>query len=187
MLKKLFLTATLLLSLSTLHAKEKSKKTQPSSLKIGYANVDYIVTSLPEVEGIMSECESLGKQLNNKIEASMEELRKKEQALEQDAATMNEAQKKKKVIELQQLSKGLKRLQLESQEKLKTKYDSLLTPLYDKAQATIAQVAKEKGYTHIFNANLGGVSVLIYADEGHDISDWVLKKLGINPEKQKAK
>jgi outer membrane protein len=57
----------------------------------------------------------------------------------------------------------------------------LLQPAYDKIQKAIDDVAKENGYTHVFSSDQGGVFILLYAREEDNITNIVLKKLGIEP------
>ncbi|MDX1629935.1 MAG: OmpH family outer membrane protein, partial [Fulvivirga sp.] len=59
-----------------------------------------------------------------------------------------------------------------------------MEPIYSKVGNTIEAVAKENGYTYILNGNVGGVDVVLYADDKNDVSDLVLKKMGITPEGQ---
>ena len=185
MQRKIFLTLVLMLTLCKLHAKDKQPSTQPLSLKIGYTSVEYICQFLPEVKAVASECASFEKQLKNKIEASLAGLQQKVQAFQQGSEAMTEAARNQKKIELQQLQAGFDRLRIESQEKLDNKQADLLKPIYDKVVSAISKVAKEHGYTHVLNASVGGMPVLLYVDEEHHISDRVLKKLGIDVDKAK--
>jgi outer membrane protein len=185
--KRLFLILALMLSLSKLYAKEKFSHIQSPPLKIGYTNVEYLLGFLPEAKIIASEYASFEKQLNNQLGDKLEELQKQAQAFQQGQGAMTEEVSNKKKLELQQLQKKLERLELESQEKLYNKRNDLLQPVYEKITKVIKQVAQEHGYTHILNTNLGGLSVLLYVDEEHNISDLVLKKLGIDSDKEKDK
>ncbi|HAN49662.1 MAG TPA: outer membrane chaperone Skp [Amoebophilaceae bacterium] len=187
MQKKLFLTLALMLSLCKLYAKEKSSHIQPPPLKIGYTSVEYILGFLPETKAIKSEYTSLEKQLKNQLEARVGDFQQKVQAFQQGYEAMTEAVRNQKQLELQKLQGSLEQLQLESQEKLTSKQTNLLKPVYEKITNTIAQVAKENGYTHVLDNNVGGIPILLYADAEHDISDLVLKKLGIDPDKPEGK
>jgi len=186
MQKKLFLTLALLLSLTKLDAREKSPSKQSAPLKIGYTNMDYILGFLPETKTIRSEYTSFENQIKNQLEARMEEFQQKAQAFQQGHEAMTEAVRNKKQLELQKLHGGLEQLRLESQEKLASKYANLLEPIQNKITNAIEQVAKKNGYTHVFNANVGNMPVLLYADEGHNISDQVLQQLGVDPAKAKS-
>ncbi len=184
--KRLFLILALMLSLFKLNAKEKSPNIQPPSLKIGYTNVEYIFSTLPEIKTIESEHASFEKQLNNQLEARVEAFQKQAQAFQQGYEAMTEVVRNQKQLELQQLEGSLKQFQLELHEQSDNKKINLLRPVYDKILNAIEQVAKENGYTHVLNANVGGIPALLYADEEHNISDLVLKKLGIDPDKAKG-
>ncbi|MCU0318012.1 MAG: OmpH family outer membrane protein [Amoebophilaceae bacterium] len=186
MQKKVLLALALTLSLCKLHAENKRSVTQSPPIKIGYTSVDYIFRFLPEVKTIASECASLEKQLRSKVEASLAGYYQKEKAFKQDRDAMTEAVRNQKQLELQQLRGDCERLQLEFQEKLDSKHIDLLKPVYEKVTNAIQQVAEEDGYTHILNANMGGMPVLLYVSEEHHISDRVLKKLGVYPDKAKG-
>ena len=186
MQKSFFLVLTLIALLFGIEAQAVPDK-QVLPLKIGYTNVEYILSLLPERKKIESEYTSFEKQLSNQMQAKMREFQKKAGDFQQGNETMPEAVRNKKQLELQQLQNSLEQLRIESQEKLAKKQTSLFKPLYEKIKSKIKEVAKEKGYTHVFNASPGGMPVLIYASEEHDISKLVLKKLGISPTKDKKK
>lgn len=186
MQKKMFLTLALILSLFQLYAKGKSPRIQPSSLNIGYTNVEYILGFLPETKAIEAEYTSFESQLKNQLDARVKEFQQKVQGFQQGYEAMTEAVRNKKQLELQQLQGGLEQFQLELQEKLASRHNNLLKPVYEKITKAIEQVAKENGYTHVFNANVGSIPVLLYVDEEHNISDRVLAKLNIDPAKVKS-
>lgn len=178
------ITVILLLSVFSLHAKDKSQGAQSPPLKIGYVNFEYILRLLPELKAAKSELASLDKQLNKHMAAKLEDYRKKEEAFKKGSKTADESVIKQQVLELQRLEKSIRQFQLESSEKLDSKEASLINPIYDKVQDAITQTAKEYSYTCVLNASLGRMlPILLYAGEEHDISDRVLKKLGVDLDK----
>jgi outer membrane protein len=187
MKKKILLTLALLLSTAQLYAKEKSISAQPVSVKIGYASMDYIFEFLPETKTIESECKSFERQLKKQLEAKSEEFQQKVKAFQQGYEAMTEAVRNKKQLELRQLHESLEQLQLESQGKLVSKGNELLIPVYAKVKNVIEQVAKRNGYTHILNSGVESFSMLLYVDEKYNISDLVLRELGIDPAEAKSK
>ena len=56
-----------------------------------------------------------------------------------------------------------------------------MEPVYKKVGKGIEDVAKENGFTFILNQQIGGLDVILYGDDKMDISDLVLKKLGVTP------
>ena len=56
------------------------------------------------------------------------------------------------------------------------KSETLLKPIRDKIQAAIDEVAKENGYTYIFDRSVG---IILYAEDSTDISGLVRAKLGM--------
>ena len=162
-----------------------ANKTAP--LKIACANIEYILEFLPETKGIESELASYEGQLKKKLKANVEEFQKKVQAFQQGYETMTEPARNKKQQALQQQQMRIQQEEMEAQANLIKRQDKLLKPIYEKIQNKIKQVAREKGYTHVFNENVGGMPVLLYADEEHNISTLVLKELGVNPDQDKTR
>mmetsp|Transcript_3879 Transcript_3879/g.8752 ORF Transcript_3879/g.8752 Transcript_3879/m.8752 type:complete len:192 (+) Transcript_3879:5541-6116(+) len=187
MQKKILLILFLSLGVNHSYAKTKLDSVQSSSLKIGYTNMEYLLSFLPEKKKIESEYASFEKQIKNQLATSVGEFKQKWQDFEQGYETMTEEVRNKKESELQQLQGDLEKLQIELQEKLTSKHTNLLKPIYEKITQAIEQVAKEQGYTHVFNANVGNLPVLLYADEQYNVSMQVLQKLGVTLEKTSNK
>jgi len=68
------------------------------------------------------------------------------------------------------------KFQQEIQQNLSTKSEDLLKPIRDRINDAINEVAKENGYTYIFDMSVG---VLLYAEESTDVGALVKAKLGI--------
>jgi len=152
-----------------------------STMKIGYADVDYILGQMPEAKQVESELQTHNTQLQNQLQAKYQEYQQKLQSYQQGAANMVDAIRQEKETELAQLEQRIQKFQQDAQSSMQKKSATLMEPLYEKVGATIEQVAKENGYTYVLNGNVGGVDVVLYADSSHDISDMVLKKMGITP------
>ena len=83
--------------------------------------------------------------------------------------------------ELTQLQENLQQLQQDAQVTIQNKQAELMEPVYNKVGKAIEDVAKENGYTFILNQQIGGLDVILYGDENNDVSNLVLKKLGVTP------
>ena len=78
--------------------------------------------------------------------------------------------------ELRQLQERIQEFQQSAQEESRKKEADLLKPIVEKAKTAIAQVAKEVGYSYVFDANSAG---MLYKPEGDNITPAVKKKLGL--------
>jgi outer membrane protein len=152
---------------------------QPVTTKSGFARVEYILSQLPETRQVESTLQSLQKQLENQIQAKNEELKKKYADFMKTGQTAPEAVRNNTQRELQQLQENLEILQQEAQTTLEKKQTQLIEPLYAKIGKTIEEVAKENGFQLVFSDQSGGGRTLLYGDPILDVSDLVLKKMGV--------
>ena len=151
------------------------------TLKIGYADANYILSLLPESKQVQSDLASHEKMLQSRLEAKYKDYQTKLAAYQQGAATMDEAIRKDKENELIGLQQSIQEFEGEAQNSIAKKQTDLLQPLFTKIGNAIEAVAKENNYDFIFSAGAQGVDVLLYAKEDKDATALVLKKLGIDP------
>lgn len=150
--------------------------------KIGYADWDYIFSQMPEYKQIEAEMKTHGDQLQNQLQAKYKDYETKLKAYQAGAATMVDAVRRDKETELTQLQENIQKFQQDAQVSIQNKQDQLMSPVFTKVGKSIEDVAKEQGYSFILNPQLiGGGDILLYSDDKYDISDAVLKKMGITP------
>jgi len=150
-------------------------------VKIGYADPDYILGQLPEAKQIDSELKSLQTQLKNQIDGKVAEFQKKLKDYQDNLNTMLAPVRENTERELQQLQQNLEKLQQDAQTSLQAKQSQLMQPVYQKIGKGIEDVAKENGYTLVLSNQVSGLDIVLYGDEKIDVSDLVLKKLGVTP------
>ena len=150
-------------------------------VKIGYADPDYILSQLPEAKQIDAELKSLQTQLKGQIETKVSEFQKKLADYQANLNTMLAPVRENTERELQQLQQNLEKLQQDAQTTVQNKQNQLMQPVYLKIGKGIEAVAKENGYTLILSNQVGGLDVVLYGEETLDVSDLVLKNLGITP------
>ncbi len=121
--------------------------------KIGFADVEYIFSQMPEAKTIEAELQTLQTQLKKQYDGKVAEFQKKLQEYQQD-----------------------------SQENLQRKQVQLMEPIYTKVGKAIEDVAKENSFTMVLTNQISGLDVVLYSDTQSDISDMVLKKMGITPQ-----
>lgn len=149
--------------------------------KIGYTNVEYVLSLMPEAKQADSEYKAYEKQLQNQLTAKGQELQTKVQEYQQTGATMTELVRADKEAELQSLNQRFETFQREAQTSLQKKQSELYAPLFEKIGNAIKEVRKEQGYDFIFSTGVPGVDILLDADEKYDISNHIFTKLGITP------
>lgn len=176
-MRKLALLFVLALGVITAQAQTSSA----GATKIGFADVDYIFSQMPEAKQIETELKSTQNQLKNQIDAKTQEFQKKLADYQANLNTMLDAVRQNTERELTMLQENLQKLQQDAQATIQKKQADLMEPVYKKVGTAIENVAKENGYTFILNQQIGGLDVILYGDEKHDVSDLVLKKLGVTP------
>ena len=149
--------------------------------KVGFADPDYILSEMPESKQIETELKSLQNQLKTQIDAKAQKFQKDVADYQAQAPTMIDAVKANTERELQQQQQNLEKLQQDAQTSIQNKQAQLLEPVQKKIGKAIEDVAKENGFTLIISGQIGGLDAVLYGDEKVDISDLVLKKLGITP------
>lgn len=151
--------------------------------KIGYADWEYIFSQLPEFKQIDSELKTHGTQLENQLKAKYADYETKVKAYQGMPATTPDAIRADKERELQGLQESIQKFQQDAQTSLQNKQTALMDPVFKKVGKAIEDVAKENGYAFIMAPQvMNGGDVLLYSDEKYNVSNLVLKKLGITPQ-----
>ncbi|TYZ12465.1 OmpH family outer membrane protein [Hymenobacter lutimineralis] len=173
------LLATAALTLTTATA----TLAQTAPQKIGYTNVDYVLSQMPESKQIESQLKDYSTQLENQLKAKYQEYQTKGEAYQKGAATMAEPVRADKEKELQSLQQSIQEFQRNAEASVQQKQQALLKPVLDKLQKNIDAVADENGYAYVLNsdAGYGTTPILLHGPKDGDISDLVLKKMGITP------
>ncbi|MCB2409463.1 OmpH family outer membrane protein [Hymenobacter lucidus] len=149
-------------------------------LKIGYTSVEYILSQMPESRQIESDLKAYSTQLEAQLKSKYSDYQTKAEAYKNGAATMTEVVRADKEKELTGLQTSIQEFQRSADQSLQQKQQTLLKPALDKLQKTIDAVADENGYTYVLNSD-GASPVLLHGPKEGDISDLVLKKMGVTP------
>ena len=115
-------------------------------------------------------------QREDELKSMYAEYQNKADQFQKEQATMSQAMQQTKLQDLQDLKKRIETFQEQAQGELQEKQEELLKPLVDKAKAAIAKVAKDNGYTYVFDSAVGA---LLYYEGGDDIIELVKKELKI--------
>ncbi|OON70616.1 OmpH family outer membrane protein [Hymenobacter sp. CRA2] len=157
-------------------------------LKIGYTNVDYVITQMPESKQIESQLKDYSTQLKNQLDAKVANYRKMGEDYSKNAQGWSEVIRADKEKELTNLQQSIQEFQQNAEQSVQQRQQTLLKPVYDKLQKTIDAVAEKNGYTYVFNsdAGFGTTPILLHGPKDGDISDLVLKEMGVTPGQNNA-
>ncbi len=153
------------------------------TLKIGYTNAEFILGNMPEAKQIEADLKVHEQQLSTQLDAKSKEFDAKVAEYQRTAENMIPEVRADKELELRNLEQSIRKFQQDAQASLQRKQGELLQPVFDKIQKAIDEVAKANGYTHVLNSGQPevGLNIILYAQEEDNISNLVLKQLGITP------
>jgi outer membrane protein len=154
--------------------------TASGPLKIGYTSVEYVLSQMPESKQIETDLKAYSTQLENQLKSKYTEYQTKAEAYQKGAATMTDVVKADKEKELTTMQQSIQEFQRTADQNLQQKQQTLLKPALDKLQKTIDAVSVENGYTYVLNSD-GASPVLLHGPKEGDISDLILKKMGVTP------
>lgn len=149
-----------------------------SAQKFGYINSQQLISQIPQVKEANSELEALKAKYEEQGQAKVTALQTKYAALERKQAQgeISPKQLETEAQTLEQEKMEIAKFQQDIQQKLVEKSEALLSPIREKIDTAIKDVAKEQGYSYIFDMSMG---ILLYADEAADVSAAVKAKLGL--------
>lgn len=145
--------------------------------KYGHIDSDEILESMPEYTQLLATLERSQKQKENAFKAKYQDFMKRQQELQDLGPGMMVAIREEKMLELQQMQQELSTFEERSANELETLKNKLLKPLNDKYLKIVNAVARENGYTFIFDLARG--AVVYHPEKDGDVTDLVKKKMGI--------
>ena len=162
---------------ATNHQQVSSDFKQHNIDKIGYVDADYVSGSLPAAKKIAVELQSYEKQLQNQLEAEMGKLKELYETYQKEHKGLSEIEQSQKMAEIDKLRTKIQQLEQDSTQLAAEKRFELTKPIFDQINKVIKELAEEKGFSFIFNKNLGGAPVIFYGKEAFDITMLVLERL----------
>ncbi len=146
------------------------------NLKLGHINSTQLLTFMPETKVADSALQKFGSSLESQLKTMNAEYESKINEYKKDDASMAEPIRSARIKEITDLEDRIQDFQQSAQQSIQKKKEELYSPIIKKADEAIKTVAKDKGYSYIFDSSVG---VLLYAMEGDDIMALVKTKLGL--------
>lgn len=142
--------------------------------KYGHVNSSEILQVMPGVDSLQIKLQAFQADLQAMYESMMTEYQTKKDKFDREVGTMSSAVRQVREKELEDLGVRIQEFQANAQDDLEEKQYELAKPFQDAIQNAIDKVAKANGYAYIFDTK-----ILLYYDNGDDITPLVKKELGI--------
>lgn len=142
--------------------------------KMGFVSMQELYSILPEAKKADSTLNAYKEVLQKAGQDYQEELQTRAEKFYADSAKMTTAVKEVERQKLQDLYGRTISYQEEAQKKLQTRQQELIAPLQKNITAMISQVAKENGYTHVFERD-----VAIVMPEADNLLPMIRKKMNL--------
>ena len=144
-----------------------------TAVKLGHIESQRLIQAMPE----WTEAQKKFQAQQDEVEKELTNLQEQFQTKMNDSKTYSDVIRTSKEQELQELRTRIQRFQETAMNELDKAQQSLMQPITEKAMNAIKEVAKENGYTYIFDLSAG--PILYTSESSQDILPLVKKKLGI--------
>jgi outer membrane protein len=146
------------------------------NFKFGYINKDELLKAMPDYDSANVKLEALRKELVNQLALMQDEFSNKTADYNNGSNSLSDVVRKTKEEELKDLNNRIQLFQVKANQQINDKNAELIQPIEAKADKAIKDVAKEQGFTFVFD-----VGVLYYFDEKKSINmlPLIKTKLGL--------
>ncbi|OYU97089.1 MAG: hypothetical protein CFE21_02025 [Bacteroidetes bacterium B1(2017)] len=144
--------------------------------KFAYIDLQELMVLMPEYKKAATHMEAYNDTLKTASDMMVKEFQKKVADYQNAEKTMPASVKEMKQKDLQDMQNNIEGYQQKMQEDLRNKQEELIKPIIEKAKNAISAVAKEGGYSYVFDSSVAG---LLYKPEGDNVMGKVKTKLGI--------
>lgn len=153
-----------------------------TSQKFAYIDTKYVLSHVPEYQSAQAEVNKLSSQWQKDIEAKYATIEKLETALQAEKILLTDEMRRRREQEIEQKKQEAKDMQKQKfgvDGELFKKREELVKPIQDQIYEAIQEVASTSALMVVFDK--ANHSNMLYTNPKHDISDKVLKKMGLKP------
>lgn len=176
----------LLILLSCSQPQVSPAQSSQKSLRIGYTNLEVVLSYLPEAQQVEQQLRTYERKVIEQLNIKQSYLQTKVEEYTElkQAGKLTAAQEEERRKEIMKLDEEIKRFQEESEQNYLKKKAELLQPIIDKLQKALDELAVAEGYDYILNnSNSTGVAFILHGPKEHDVTEKLLKKLGVDTSK----
>jgi len=145
--------------------------------KFGHINSQELLSLMPERDSAQATIQQYAKELEGELEIMNVEYNNKLNDYVEKRDNLTPLVKQTKEQELSEFQSRIQEFTNSAQQELQQQEAQLIQPIIQKAEKAIKDVAKENGFTYIFDLSRG--SVIYFSEQSEDILPLVKKKLGL--------
>jgi outer membrane protein len=148
--------------------------------KIGYVDTEYVLNQMPEYATVQQTLDKLEQKWRQEIQQKQKEVKKLEREFEARELLYTEEERARKQESIEQARAEVQQLRQKyfgPEGELYSRQKRLMRPLQERILKATENVATADGYDYVVDKK--GETLFLYAQEEHDLSDRVLRELGI--------
>lgn len=167
MKKTVMIAAALILACSAAFAQTQ---------KFAHVNFNELIQLMPEMDSARVQIDAASKETQETYESMIMEFQSKYQQFNEKQSTWTPAVRDSKQRELTDIQNRIQEFEQASQQDLTQLQNTLMAPIYQKAQDKVHELAKAQGVIYVFDA-----STLLYVDDTQsiDLTSSAREALGI--------
>ncbi len=146
------------------------------TVKLGHIDTNELLRMMPGRDSAQVELERYARELESTFVAMQSEFQTKYQDYLEKQGTFSDLIRQSRERELQSLQERIQDFQESAQQDLVNQENKLLSPIVEKARTAISDVAKEHGFTYVFDTSMG---FLLHWENGENLMPLVKTKLGL--------
>lgn len=153
--------------------------------KIGYIDTQYILDNLPEYATVQQKLDQLEKQWREEIQKRQEEVKELQDEYRAWELLYTEEERTQRQEAIDKARKEVEQLReryFGPEGELYSRQQELMRPIQERILTAVEEVATAEGYDYVFDKE--GEALFLYARDQHNLSDQVLRELGINIDQQ---
>lgn len=153
--------------------------------KIGYVDTEYILNQMPEYATVQQKLDKLEQKWRQEIQKKQQEVKTLEQEFEARELLYTEEERQQKQQAIKKARREVEQLRQRyfgPDGELYRRQKDLMRPVQERILKATESVATADGYDYVVDKK--GDTLFLYARNEHDLSDRVLRELGINVDQQ---
>ena len=154
---------------------------QSQDLKVGYTDYEVLLANMPQMQEVQQQLQTFYTETQQRLQTQAQSFQEKAQRYENQASLLSAEARAEREQELSTLQQQVQTAAQQADQQLGQKRLELMRPLFERLQAAIDTVAKNKGLDIVLPTQVGGDPVILFVNENRivDITRDVATELGI--------